>query len=188
VDFSRPATHDAAYRWAHQVLGDVHGNATAIVKLTTVGDTVRVHVTAWNLTPGFHAIHIHQDGVCDPHGEKPFTSAGPHLNLGNQPEDMQAGVFPVLLANKQGRAQAEFTDGQFTIADLFGPTGSAIVIHALPDNYANIPNRYSAAGTAGPDSETRMTGDSGARIACGVIGAPKTTPSATPSAAPSKHT
>jgi Cu-Zn family superoxide dismutase len=52
---------------------------------------------------------------------------------------------------------------------LFDTDRSALIIHALPDNYANIPARYSAAGVPGPDAATLATGDSGGRVACGLI-------------------
>jgi Cu-Zn family superoxide dismutase len=49
--------------------------------------------------------------------------------------------------------------------------GSAVIVHAGPDNYGNIPVRYTSAGAAspGPDGATVATGDAGARIACGVV-------------------
>jgi hypothetical protein len=50
------------------------------------------------------------------------------------------------------------------MADLFDADGSAIMVHSAPDNFANIPERY---GT--PDQETLDGGDSGERVACGVI-------------------
>jgi Cu-Zn family superoxide dismutase len=45
------------------------------------------------------------------------------------------------------------------------------MVHEGPDNLANIPERYqsSASTTPGPDSATLETGDSGARVACGVL-------------------
>ena len=63
------------------------------------------------------------------------------------------------------------TDG-FTKADLLGGAGTAIVIHAGADNFANIPaDRYTQVnGAPGPDQTTMMTGDAGKRVACGVIG------------------
>jgi hypothetical protein len=79
------------------------------------------------------------------------------------------------LAGATGEAQAQFLDGNFTIRDLSGVKGAAIVIHAGPDNYANIPTRYAANGVAGPDAETQMTGDAGARLACGVTRGPPVT-------------
>ena len=51
------------------------------------------------------------------------------------------------------------------MAELFDGDGSALIVHALPDNYANIPSRYAAA----PDAMTLSTGDAGGRLACGVI-------------------
>jgi Cu-Zn family superoxide dismutase len=156
------------------VLRDVNGKRTAQVDIYPLAHGGnRVDVLAWNLAPGFHGIHIHATGVCDPAGAKPFASAGGHFNPTGSAEGMQAGAFPVLLAGANGRAAAEFLDSNFTVADLFGPTGAAVVIHALADNYANIPDRYTAGGVAGPDMETQMTGDGGARVACGVVAKPR---------------
>jgi Cu-Zn family superoxide dismutase len=119
--------------------------------------------------------------VCDPAGAKPFASAGGHFNPTGSAEGMQAGAFPVLLAGANGRAAAEFLDGNFTVRDLFGPSGATVVIHALADNYANVPDRYAAGGVTGPDMETRMTGDGGTRVACGVVAKPRVAASAQPS-------
>ena len=47
--------------------------------------------------------------------------------------------------------------------------GSAIIIHEGRDNYANIPDRYTVASVPGPDMMTKNTGDSGKRVACGVV-------------------
>jgi Cu-Zn family superoxide dismutase len=181
VDVALPANAaDNSQRSSHLrvELKDVHGKRAAqvdIARLEHGGNQVTVH--AWNLTPGFHAIHIHAVGVCDPAGVKPFASAGGHFNPTGKPEGMQAGAFPVLLAGANGEAQAQFTDGNFAIGDLFGPAGTAIVIHAAPDNYANVPPRYLANGVAGPDTESQMTGDAGTRIACGVLSPTRVKPS-----------
>jgi Cu-Zn family superoxide dismutase len=165
-------------------LKDVTGKQVAEVDIDAVqhgGNRVTVH--AWNLTPGFHAVHIHAIGVCDPAGAKPFASAGGHFNPTGASEGMQAGALPVLLAGADGEGQAQFLDGNFAIPDLFGASGAAIVIHAAPDNYANIPNRYAVNGVAGPDADTQTTGDAGARFACGLVSAPQATASGSPPAA-----
>ncbi|HKT03208.1 MAG TPA: superoxide dismutase family protein [Rugosimonospora sp.] len=168
------------------VLRDVNGKSAGQVDIYAQGHGEnRVSVRAWGLTPGFHGFHIHAIGVCDPTGAKPFASAGGHFNPTGSPEGMQAGAFPVLLAGANGQAQADFLDPNFRIADLSGAMGSAIVIHALPDNYANIPNRYAAGGVAGPDMETQMTGDGGSRVACGVVAKPRAGATAAPSPQPS---
>lgn len=53
---------------------------------------------------------------------------------------------------------------RFTLADLMDDDGAAFIIHENTDNFANIPERY-----GGPDEETQQAGDSGPRIACGVV-------------------
>ena len=57
----------------------------------------------------------------------------------------------------------------FGIGELIAGDGSAVMIHSGRDNLANIPSRYSSGATAGPDEETLKTGDSGSRVACGVL-------------------
>ena len=169
--------HDATNRVVTVELKDVHGQRAATVTIAALaGGGNLVTVRASGLTPGFHGIHIHAVGACDPAGAKPFASAGGHFNPTGKPEGMQAGAFPVLLAGANGQAATLFTDDNLRITDLFGTTGSAIVIHSGPDNYANIPTRYAANGVAGPDAETQMTGDAGTRVACGVIARPKSGP------------
>ncbi len=74
--------------------------------------------------------------------------------------------MPVLLVGADGTAQASFTTDRVTLADVLDANGAAIIIHAAPDNYANIPTRYAPGG---PDAATLATGDSGARVACGVV-------------------
>jgi Cu-Zn family superoxide dismutase len=79
--------------------------------------------------------------------------------------------MPVLLVMNDGTATLRFETDRFDVADLFDENGSAIIVHALADNFANIPTRYHShtEDTFGPDSATLATGDSGGRIACGVI-------------------
>jgi Cu-Zn family superoxide dismutase len=115
------------------------------------------------LTPGFHGFHIHTIGSCV---APDFVSAGGHFNPHGQSHPMHAGDMPVLLINADGTGEVRLTDGLFKVADLFDADGSAIIIHAGPDNYANIPPRYAPNG---PDATTLATGDSGGRVACGAI-------------------
>ena len=67
-----------------------------------------------------------------------------------------------------GDAELTFLTDRFTLADLTGRDGAAVIIHSDPDNYANVPERYA---TDGVDEDTTSTGDAGDRLACGVIGA-----------------
>jgi superoxide dismutase, Cu-Zn family len=124
---------------------------------------VEVRVKVHGLTPGFHGFHIHTIGSCV---AADFTSAGGHFNPTGEPHAHHAGDMPVLLVNADGTGEARFTIASFQVSQLFDADGSALIVHAGADNYANIPQRYSATG---PDATTLATGDSGARVACGAI-------------------
>ena len=80
--------------------------------------------------------------------------------------------MPSLLVLDDGTAQLQFATDRFTLAELLEGDGSAIIVHALPDNFANVPTRYQSTteGVFGPDSATLATGDAGGRVACGVVG------------------
>jgi Cu-Zn family superoxide dismutase len=124
-------------------------------------DKVAVVVTARGLQPGFHGFHIHTTGRCEPPG---FTTAGGHLNLTGAPHGSHTGDLPSLLVNADGTGMLATVTDRFSLADLRDADGSAVMVHSGPDNFANIPPRY---GT--PDQETLNTGDSGTRVACGVV-------------------
>ncbi|MGH3019172.1 MAG: superoxide dismutase family protein [Gaiellaceae bacterium] len=148
-------------------LVDASGAETGVVKLTKQGENVIVRAEVEGLTPGFHGFHVHSVGECVP----PFTSAGGHYNPAGTGHGSHAGDMPSLLVLDDGTAQLQFATANFTIAELFDADGTAIVVHALPDNFANIPTRYQSTteGTFGPDSATLGTGDAGSRAACGVV-------------------
>ena len=131
------------------------------------------------LTPGFHALHIHSVGKCDansvaPTGGSPgdFLSAGGHFQAPGHTGEPHSGDLTSLEVRSDGSAKLVTTTSGFTAADLRGGEGTALVIHEKPDNFGNIPPRYSVNGTPGPDQETLATGDAGKRVACGVIAAP----------------
>ena len=74
--------------------------------------------------------------------------------------------MPLLYVAGDGTALVDFTSDRFRLSDLFDADGSAIVVHANPDNYANTPtDRYGP----NPDATTLATGDAGGRLACGVV-------------------
>jgi superoxide dismutase, Cu-Zn family len=124
---------------------------------------LRVTVVVRKLSPGFHGLHVHAVGTCD---APTFASAGPHLNPRGGGHPDHAGDMPGLLVTRGGKAEARFVTDRFTIADLRDADGSAVIVHALPDNHANIPEaRYDP----DPDEMTLATGDSGGRVACGRV-------------------
>lgn len=98
---------------------------------------------------GPHGFHLHENGSCkigDP--ENPFQAAGGHWNPKNQPHGNHAGDFPVLFSNNGNSSMCFFTN-KFTSLEIIGKT---VIIHENPDDY-----------------RTQPSGDSGKRLACGVI-------------------
>jgi Cu-Zn family superoxide dismutase len=119
---------------------------------------------------GFHGIHIHSIGVCDsaPSGATsvPFGSAGGHWNPTGTAHGAHVGDLPSVLLTSGGGTYARFETDRFDVTALLDTAGdgSAVVLHAGPDNFANIPATYGEANTA-----TLATGDAGGRYACGVV-------------------
>lgn len=158
----------AGGREAKAMLRDANGAVVGVVHLSAEANgKIVVRVSASGLAAGFHGFHIHTIGICDAAGG--FVSAGGHFNPGAVTHAAHAGDQPVLLVNADGTALARFATDRYTIDQLFDADGSAFIVHAAADNYANIPIRYSAAGVPGPDVATLSTGDAGGRSACGKI-------------------
>lgn len=141
--------------------------------------TVTVQTTAEDeLSPGFHGLHVHSVGKCEadsvsPTGGAPgdFLSAGGHLQVEGHSSFPASGDLPNLLIRENGAGMLVTTTEAFTAEDLTSGEGTAIMIHAKPGNFGNIPpERYQQVnGTPGPDQESLSTGDAGSRVACGVI-------------------
>lgn len=152
---------------------DPDGNEVGTVEIEEDDGATQVSVRVSGLSAGFHGFHVHTTGRCeadsaapdDPSKTGDFLSAGGHLNPDDSAHSEHLGDLPSLLVNEDGTASLEFT-GPFTLDDLRDADGSAVMIHADPDNYANIPERYAPEG---PDEDTTKTGDAGGRIACAVI-------------------
>jgi len=120
---------------------------------------VRIVVQVKAVTPGRHGVHIHAAGKCDPPG---FTSAGGHFNPAGKkhglksPEGPHAGDLPNIEVGADGNGRLEHVTKLITLGSgatsLFDADGSALVLHANPD-----------------DEQTDPTGDAGGRIGCGLI-------------------
>jgi superoxide dismutase, Cu-Zn family len=130
---------------------------TAAFRETPNGVSIDVRVTG--LKPGAHGIHLHTAGKCDPAA---FTTAGGHFNPATMKHGLQAqggphaGDLPNLTADANGSAHYLTTTNRVTLGSgatsLFDADGSALVIHAGPD-----------------DNVTDPAGNSGPRVLCGVI-------------------
>jgi Cu-Zn family superoxide dismutase len=116
---------------------------------------VRVDVAAEGLPPGTHGIHVHTTGRCE---APAFASAGPHWNPTarqhgrKNPEGAHHGDLPNISIGADGRGTLQFTLADAEFAQLFDADGAALVVHAAAD-----------------DERTDPSGNSGGRIACGVI-------------------
>jgi len=161
-DGAKPSSAQAGGGDGRVLFRDANGDPVGTAKLTEEDGEVLVRVTAHDLPSGFHGFHVHAVGICTP----PFTSAGGHFNPAAGSHPSHAGDMPVLLVNADGTGEARFKTDRYDVANLFDADGSAIIIHASPDNFANIPARYAPTG---PDATTLGTGDAGGRFACGVV-------------------
>jgi superoxide dismutase, Cu-Zn family len=138
---------------------NAQGNSVGTASLRETKDGLLIIVNANGLPQGLHAVHIHSVGKCD---GPSFASAGGHFNpLGKKhglsnPDGPHAGDLPDLYVNQDGVGRYEALLGSMTLSSsetsIFDADGSAIVIH-----------------TAADDNRTDPAGNSGDRIACGVI-------------------
>ena len=136
------------------------GALMGVLGLVQTENGVHITGTLHALAPGAHGIHLHGVGSC---GAADFTSAGPHFNPGaahhglENPEGPHAGDLPNITASSSGDATVDLTTPRVTL-DAASPTGvfdvdgTAIVVHAGPD-----------------DQHSDPAGNSGARVACGVL-------------------
>jgi Cu-Zn family superoxide dismutase len=149
----------SASKSAHADIVNAQGQKIGAAKLLAEKHGVKIEVNVSQLPPGTHAIHVHNVGKCE---GPDFTSAGPHLNPyakkhgKDNPEGPHAGDLLNIEVKADGTAKATLHDTMVTLADgpnsVFHDGGTAIVIHAKEDDYKTDP-----------------AGNSGPRIACGVI-------------------
>jgi superoxide dismutase, Cu-Zn family len=155
--------------------------AIAEFEFTSSHASIRIETTGVGiLAPGFHGVHIHKVGKCEPNSVAPtggapgdFLSAGGHFQAPGHVAEPASGDLTSLEVRGDGTAMLVTTSDAFTMDDLLTGEKTSIIIHAGADNFGNIPpDRYHQInGTPGPDETTMSTGDAGKRVACGVIGA-----------------
>ena len=140
-------------------LKDAQGKDVGTVILWEQGSGVGLQLDLHGLPAGEHAIHFHQNPKCD--GPE-FKSAGGHFNPDGKkhgfenPEGHHAGDMPNFTVDANGKADAKLEDKDANLGadahSLFSNGGTALVIHAKAD-----------------DMKTDPSGNSGDRIACGVV-------------------
>jgi Cu-Zn family superoxide dismutase len=153
-----PVTNNRATAELRNASGQVAGTAT----FTQTDGGVLIVVEAKGLPPGPKGVHIHEVGKCEP---PQFTSAGGHFNPGKKqhgsmnPQGPHAGDLPNMTVAQDGTGRMETTTDRVTLnaggTSLFDADGSALVVHAGPDDFRTDP-----------------TGNSGGRSLCGVVTKP----------------
>ncbi|HTW24340.1 MAG TPA: superoxide dismutase family protein [Candidatus Baltobacteraceae bacterium] len=144
---------------AHANIVDSTGKSVGKATLKQTSGGVEIKASLANLPAGTHGMHIHAVGKCD---APDFKTAGGHFNPDmkkhgmDNPDGMHAGDLPNIEVGADGKAKVKVVDAHVTLKDgdhsLFHDGGTSIVIHAGADDYKTDPS-----------------GNSGNRIACGVI-------------------
>jgi len=130
------------------------------VTFTEVADGVQVQAEITGLTPGNHGFHVHEFGDCS---APDVSSAGAHFNPTSKPHagpdalERHVGDMGNVEADASGTAKLDYVDHQISLTnDQESVILRSVVVHAKAD-----------------DLKSQPAGDSGTRIACGVIGRAK---------------
>lgn len=125
------------------------------VNFVEASSGLRIEAKLAGLTPGEHGFHIHEVGDCS---AADASSAKGHFNPAGKAhghhggEEHHGGDMPNLVANAQGEATYSFELKGVALSGPNGVVGRSVVVHADPDDYKSQP-----------------AGNSGKRVACGVI-------------------
>ncbi|HEY8390487.1 MAG TPA: superoxide dismutase family protein [Clostridia bacterium] len=139
--------------------GHHYPNISGEVEFRQLNEGVEVTVRIYNLPPftreddlvispfGFH---IHDGNSCDEGTlDNPFPMTGGHYNPENTIHPNHAGDFPVIVPMSDGTAYMRFITDRFRLREVLN---KPVVIHQSPDDY-----------------RTQPAGNSGLKIACGII-------------------
>ena len=149
------AVGDTTHAGGVAMMRDAAGTDLGSVNVTPEGDGIRLVGDVTGLAPGEHGFHVHAVGRCDP---PPFETAGPHWNPTNRqhgtqnPSGPHAGDLTGLTVGSDGIGHVNALLTGQGMAALMDADGASLVVHEKADDYKTDPS-----------------GNSGARIACGVI-------------------
>jgi len=136
------------------ISGNTPEGITGTIRFVRLKKGVRVTGEIYGLTPGKHGFHIHENGACD---RPTFETAGPHFNPdahkhGDMTMDSHAGDYGNIVADDYGVAKFSFIDKEASFKGKYSIIGKSVLIHEKED-----------------DLKTDPSGNSGARIGCGII-------------------
>jgi superoxide dismutase, Cu-Zn family len=145
---------------AHAAMTNGANESVGDLRLERTAEGVRIAGELFNLPAGVHGIHFHEKGQCD---GPDFTSAGGHFNPAGRehglenPAGPHAGDMPNVTVGESGRVTIAVATPRVTLdsnatTGVLDADGTAVVVHAAAD-----------------DQRTNPSGNSGARIVCGVI-------------------
>lgn len=149
-----PAPAEGAPQTARATFINTKGEEAGTALLTDTPHGLLIKAEFTKLPAGPHGFHLHAVGKCEP----PFKTAGGHYNPTNKkhgflnPQGIHAGDLPNIHVGADGKLTVEAFAPQVTLAGLLDQDGSALLVHDKADDYKTDP-----------------AGDSGDRIACGVI-------------------
>jgi Cu-Zn family superoxide dismutase len=151
------STDPAAGPTVSAPMRDITGRDLGTLTLAESAGGITVAGTLRGLSPGLHAIHLHTTGRCEP----PFRSAGGHWNPTSRqhgtrnPQGPHVGDLPNVMAGRDSVADVQVTTPGGTLRGenaLLDGDGATVIVHAGADDY-----------------RTESSGNSGRRIACGVV-------------------
>lgn len=130
---------------------DIYG----IVRFYTMKNGVLVYANVSGLphvdrpcSQEIFGFHVHNGESCTGNAEDPFADAGAHMNKENCEHPFHSGDMPALFGN-DGRAVSIFLTNRFSVNEVIG---KAVIVHGSPDDF-----------------KTQPSGNSGRKIACGII-------------------
>ncbi|WP_243652321.1 superoxide dismutase family protein [Novosphingobium sp. PhB165] len=142
----------------------INGKALGTVTVEQTPTGVLVITDIQGLPAGEHGFHFHEKGLCDP--AQKFTTAGGHFTAGDPVHGLMSmggphgGDMPNQHVGADGVLKTQVLNTGVTITpgpkSIVDADGTALVIHADPDDYTSQP-----------------AGNAGSRIACAVLSAPK---------------
>ncbi len=138
----------------------IDGSGATIGQLNLLGgpngNLIEVVIEPGGLTPGWHGLHLHQEGDCSDLGV--FKRSGGHVGKIDgghgllNPKGPEGGDLPNIWAGADGSAGYEAVSSLFALSDLVDANGAALIIHEARDDHL-----------------TQPIGGAGARVACAVI-------------------